>query len=89
MHATRAHLLELVGDRAGAASDYRQAAALTASLPERRYLIGRANALGSPATGQGVTGGPSSTLGTYSTSWIGPSKVRLFTMSRATSGYPS
>ena len=35
---------------------------------------------------QSVPGGPSSTLGTYSTSWIWPSKVRLSVMSRATSG---
>jgi RNA polymerase sigma factor (sigma-70 family) len=43
--ATRAHLRELAGDLAGAASDYRQAARRTASLPERRYLTGRALAL--------------------------------------------
>jgi RNA polymerase sigma factor (sigma-70 family) len=43
--ATRAHLRELVGDRDGAASDYRQAARRTASIPERRYLTGRAAAL--------------------------------------------
>ena len=40
--ATRAHLRELAGDRDGAASDYRAAARRTASLPERRYLTGRA-----------------------------------------------
>ncbi len=34
--ATRAHLRELAGDRAGAASDYRTAARRTASIPERR-----------------------------------------------------
>ena len=43
--ATRAHLRELAGDRDGAAADYRQAARRTASLPERRYLTSRANAL--------------------------------------------
>jgi len=43
--ATRAHLRQLAGDLAGAASDYRQAALQTASLPERRYLTGRAGAL--------------------------------------------
>jgi RNA polymerase sigma factor (sigma-70 family) len=43
--ATRAHLRELVGDRGGAASDYRRAATLTASVPERRYLVDRAAAL--------------------------------------------
>ncbi|WP_345472837.1 RNA polymerase sigma factor [Actinoallomurus oryzae] len=41
-HATRAHLLEMRGDRAEAAEHYRTAARLTMSLPERRYLIGRA-----------------------------------------------
>ena len=40
--ATRAHLRELAGDLAGAAADYRAAAARTASLPERRYLADRA-----------------------------------------------
>jgi len=44
--ATRAHLRELAGDREGAASDYREAARRTASVPERRYLTGRAVALG-------------------------------------------
>ncbi len=44
--ATRAHLRELAGDRDGAVSDYRQAARRTASLTERRYLTGRADALG-------------------------------------------
>jgi len=43
--ATRAHLRELAGDRDGAVSDYRQAARRTASVPERRYLAGRAAAL--------------------------------------------
>jgi RNA polymerase sigma factor (sigma-70 family) len=43
--ATRAHLRELAGDRDGAASDYRQAARQTTSVPERRYLTGRAAAL--------------------------------------------
>jgi len=41
-HAVRAHLLELAGDRAGAAKAYERAAALTASLPEQRYLNRRA-----------------------------------------------
>jgi RNA polymerase sigma factor (sigma-70 family) len=43
--ATRAHLRELAGDRDGAASDYREAARRTASVPERRYLTARAVAL--------------------------------------------
>jgi RNA polymerase sigma factor (sigma-70 family) len=42
--ATRGHLRELSGDRVGAAADYRDAARRTASLPERRYLAGRATA---------------------------------------------
>jgi hypothetical protein len=37
----------------------------------------------------GWSGGCSSTLGRYSTSWMRPSKVRLSIISRATSGYPS
>jgi RNA polymerase sigma factor (sigma-70 family) len=41
-HAVRAHLLELAGDRAGAADAYIRAAGLTASLPEQRYLNRRA-----------------------------------------------
>jgi RNA polymerase sigma factor (sigma-70 family) len=40
--ATRAHLRELAGDHDGAASDYLDAARRTASIPERRYLTGRA-----------------------------------------------
>lgn len=38
------------------------------------------------AFGLVVPGGPDSTLGMYSRSWIRPSKVRLSTRSRATSG---
>jgi RNA polymerase sigma factor (sigma-70 family) len=40
--ATRAHLLEELGDRAGAAESYRAAARRAASLPERRHLAARA-----------------------------------------------
>ena len=40
--ATRAHLLELAGDRAAAAENYRAAAERTTSLPERQHLTGRA-----------------------------------------------
>lgn len=40
--AARAHLLELAGDSLGAVSCYREAAAKTASLPERNYLLTRA-----------------------------------------------
>ncbi len=41
LHAVRAHLLELAGDRVARAS-YRTAVRLTTSLPEQRYLEGRA-----------------------------------------------
>jgi RNA polymerase sigma factor (sigma-70 family) len=42
VHAVRAHLLELAGDRRGAHAEYSRAAELTASLPEQRYLTRRA-----------------------------------------------
>ena len=37
-HAVRAHLLEMLGQRAAAADGYQRAAQLTTSLPEQRYL---------------------------------------------------
>jgi RNA polymerase sigma factor (sigma-70 family) len=40
--AVRAHLLELAGDDTAARDAYREAARRTTSLPERRYLEGRA-----------------------------------------------
>ncbi len=40
--AVRAHLLEKLGDRAAAIAAYRKAAALTASMPERSYLLVKA-----------------------------------------------
>jgi RNA polymerase sigma factor (sigma-70 family) len=40
--AVRAHLLELAGDAGAARDAYREAARRTTSLPERRYLEGRA-----------------------------------------------
>lgn len=43
--AVRAHLLDLSGDRDAARAAYQQAARLTQSLPERRYLQSRADAL--------------------------------------------
>jgi len=46
--AVRAHLRELAGDHPGAAADYRTAAALTPSLPERHYLAIRAARLATP-----------------------------------------
>jgi RNA polymerase sigma factor (sigma-70 family) len=42
LHAARAHLLEMSGDVGGAVTSYREAARRTTSLPERRYLVGRA-----------------------------------------------
>jgi predicted RNA polymerase sigma factor len=42
VHAVRAHLLELAGDSPGAHAEYSRAAALTASLPEQRYLTRQA-----------------------------------------------
>ena len=42
LDAVRAHLLEMAGDFAGARASYRTAARRTTSLPERRYLEGRA-----------------------------------------------
>jgi predicted RNA polymerase sigma factor len=42
LHATKAHLLEMAGDSPGAVASYREAARLTTSVPERRYLISRA-----------------------------------------------
>ncbi|MER7893434.1 sigma-70 family RNA polymerase sigma factor [Micromonospora sp. NPDC094482] len=51
LHAARAHLLEMAGDRAAAVADYRAAAGRTSSLPEQRYLTMRAARL---AAGQGA-----------------------------------
>lgn len=44
-HAVRAHLLEMAGDPTGAVESYRQAAQLTASLLEQRYLNARIHRL--------------------------------------------
>ncbi|MFC7548542.1 RNA polymerase sigma factor [Plantactinospora sp. GCM10030261] len=43
--SVRAHLLEKIGDRAGAYADYRRAAKRTASIAEQRYLESRASRL--------------------------------------------
>ncbi|MFJ4611331.1 RNA polymerase sigma factor [Streptomyces griseus] len=43
--ATRAHLLELLGEHRAAADCYRDAARLTTSAPERRHLLSRATRL--------------------------------------------
>jgi len=45
LHAVRAHLLEMSGDAVGALAAYQQAARLTRSLPEQRYLNTKAAAL--------------------------------------------
>jgi RNA polymerase sigma factor (sigma-70 family) len=42
LYATRAHLLELAGEHAAAAEQYRIAASRTASVREQHYLTGRA-----------------------------------------------
>jgi predicted RNA polymerase sigma factor len=43
--AVRAHLLEMAGDAAAARESYLAAARLTLSLPEQRYLLGKADRL--------------------------------------------
>jgi RNA polymerase sigma factor (sigma-70 family) len=45
LHGVRAHLLELAGEHAAARESYIQAARRTTSLPEQRYLEGRAGRL--------------------------------------------
>ncbi|MER8185036.1 sigma-70 family RNA polymerase sigma factor [Kitasatospora sp. NPDC094015] len=47
----RAHLLELAGDREGAAEQFRAASRATASLPERHHLAIRAARLSRPQAG--------------------------------------
>ncbi|MGW5366325.1 RNA polymerase sigma factor [Actinopolymorpha pittospori] len=47
LYAVRGHLLELAGDEAGARESFLLAARRTTSLPEQRYLMGRAARLGS------------------------------------------
>jgi len=42
LHAVRAHLLEMAGDRAAARDSYHAAARRTTSLPQQRYLHARA-----------------------------------------------
>jgi RNA polymerase sigma factor (sigma-70 family) len=50
LHAVRAHLLEMIGDREAARAAYRVAARRTLSVPEQRYLESRAAAMApSPA----------------------------------------
>ena len=47
LESVRAHLLELAGDREAAVRNYRAAAAKTANLPERNYLLTQAARLSS------------------------------------------
>lgn len=51
--AVRAHLLELAGDTAAARDEYRRAARITTSIPERRYLEARAARLNSDGNSEG------------------------------------
>jgi predicted RNA polymerase sigma factor len=46
LHAVRAHLLDLAGDRPAARTAYELAARRTLSIPEKRYLESRAARLG-------------------------------------------
>jgi RNA polymerase sigma factor (sigma-70 family) len=50
-HAVRGHLLELAGHDGEAVEAYRLAARLTTSIPEQRYLNGRAAAVSNPGRG--------------------------------------
>ncbi len=50
LHAVRAHLLEQAGDRQAALAEYRTAAARTANLRERHYLLAKAAQLAAPET---------------------------------------
>jgi predicted RNA polymerase sigma factor len=45
LRAVRAQLEDMAGDADAALADYREAAALTTSLPERRYLLAKASRL--------------------------------------------
>jgi predicted RNA polymerase sigma factor len=45
LHAVRAHLLEMAGDREAAIAHYQLAAGRTTSIPERNYLIAQAGRL--------------------------------------------
>ncbi|HEX6676735.1 MAG TPA: DUF6596 domain-containing protein [Actinomycetes bacterium] len=56
LDAVRAHLLEMVGDRAAARASYLLAARRTTSLPEQRYLEERAARLAAAGHGGGSAG---------------------------------
>ncbi|MGC5009243.1 RNA polymerase sigma factor [Streptosporangium sp. DT93] len=51
LHAVRAHLLEMAGDRDAAVEEYRVAASRTTSIPERDHLTTRAARLAALAPG--------------------------------------
>jgi predicted RNA polymerase sigma factor/pimeloyl-ACP methyl ester carboxylesterase len=57
----RAHLLEMAGENNAARRSYREAARLTTSLPEQRYLEGRAARLATPNQPGGTTMQPTTT----------------------------
>ena len=68
LHSVRAHLLEQAGDAEAASAEFRAAAARTANLRERHYLITRAARLAAaPATAPeeqaGATGHPGTDAG--------------------------
>jgi predicted RNA polymerase sigma factor len=50
-HAVRGHLLEMAGDGAAAAAEFRAAAAGTANLREQHYLVAKAASLAASRTG--------------------------------------
>jgi predicted RNA polymerase sigma factor len=50
-HAVRGHLLEMAGDAAGAAAEFRAAAAGTANVREQHYLTAKAASLAASRTG--------------------------------------
>ena len=56
LSGTRAHLLELAGDRESAFEYCMQAAESTASMPERNYLLTRAARLTHPRDGVAIAG---------------------------------
>jgi predicted RNA polymerase sigma factor len=49
LHAVRAHLLEMKGDRTQARAEYLEAASRTSNIPEQRYLLMKAAKLGDSA----------------------------------------
>jgi len=51
--ATRAHLLSMAGDQAGAAAGYREAARRASSAPERRHLASMADRAAGRLDGKG------------------------------------